>query len=70
MGTIDLSVTFGDVVHYQRETLSFKVINFQGPYNAIFRRPCYAKFMAVQNYAYLKLKMLGPRGVITVSRNL
>ena len=25
--------------------------------------------MAVPNYAYLKLKMLGPRGIITVSGN-
>jgi hypothetical protein len=29
-------------------------------------RPCYAKFMAVPNYTYLKLKMPGPNGVITV----
>ena len=69
LGTIDLSVTFKDVVHYRKETLSFEVINFQGPYNAIFGRPCYAKFMAIPNYAYLKLKMPGPCGLITVSRN-
>jgi hypothetical protein len=29
-------------------------------------RPCYAKFMAVPNYTYLKLKMPGPIGIITV----
>ena len=29
-------------------------------------RPCYAKFMAIPNYTYLKLKMPGPKGVITV----
>ncbi|XP_066351628.1 uncharacterized protein [Miscanthus floridulus] len=28
--------------------------------------PCYAKFMAVPNYTYLKLKMPGPNGIITV----
>ena len=28
---------------------------------------CYAKFMSIPNYTYLKLKMLGPNGVITVS---
>ena len=67
--TIDLSMTFGDAVHYQKEILSFTVVDFQGPCSAIFRRPCYAKFMAVLNYAYLKLKMLGPRGMITVSGN-
>jgi hypothetical protein len=32
----------------------------------VLRRPCYAKFMAVPNYTYLKLKMPGPNGVITV----
>jgi hypothetical protein len=29
--------------------------------------PAYAKFMAVPNYTYLKLKLRGPNGVITVS---
>jgi hypothetical protein len=29
-------------------------------------RPCYAKFMAVSNYTYLKLKMPGPNRIITV----
>jgi hypothetical protein len=32
----------------------------------VLGRPCYAKFMAVPNYTYLKLKMLGPKGTITV----
>jgi hypothetical protein len=32
----------------------------------VLGRPCYAKFMAVSNYTYLKLKMPGPNGVITV----
>jgi hypothetical protein len=32
----------------------------------VLGRPCYAKFMAVPNYTYLKLKMSGPKGIITV----
>ena len=48
------------------ETLTFKVVGFHGTYHAILGRPCYAKFMAVPNYTYLKLKMSGPGGVITV----
>jgi hypothetical protein len=32
----------------------------------VLGRPCYAKFMAIPNYTYLKLKMPGPKGVITV----
>jgi hypothetical protein len=69
LGTIDLLVIFGNAVHYRREILSFEVVDFQGPYSAIFGRPCYAKFMAVRNYAYLKLKMPGPRGEIIVLGN-
>ena len=48
------------------ETLTFEVVGFHGTYHAILGRPCYAKFMAVPNYTYLKLKMLGPCGVITI----
>jgi hypothetical protein len=32
----------------------------------VLGRPCYAKFMAVPNYTYLKLKMPGPNRVVTV----
>jgi hypothetical protein len=31
----------------------------------VLGRPCYAKFMVVPNYTYLKLKMPGPKGIIT-----
>ena len=48
------------------ETLTFEVVGFHGTYHAILRRPCYAKFMAVPNYTYLKLKMPGPCGVIPI----
>ena len=42
------------------------MVGFPGTFHAILGRLCYAKFMAVPNYTYLKLKMLGPYGVITV----
>jgi hypothetical protein len=32
----------------------------------VLGRPCYAKFMVVPNYTYLKLKMSDPNRVITV----
>ena len=38
----------------------------QRSYHTILGRPCYAKFMAISNYTYLKLKMPGPNGIITV----
>ena len=43
------------------------IVEFAETFHAILGRPCYAKFTAVPNYTYLKLKMPGPRGVITVS---
>jgi hypothetical protein len=42
------------------------VVGFRGTYHAVLGRPCYAKFMAVPNYTYHKLKMPGPKGIITV----
>ncbi|XP_066358347.1 uncharacterized protein [Miscanthus floridulus] len=66
MGQIDLPVTFGDRSNYRTETLTFDVVGFLGTFHTILGRPCYTKFMAVPNYTYLKLKMSGPRGIITV----
>ena len=42
------------------------MVDFSGPYHAILGRPCYAKFMAIPNYTYLKLKMPALNGVTTV----
>jgi hypothetical protein len=47
-------------------TLHFEVVDFSGPYNILLGRPCYVKFMAILNYANLKLKILRPAGIITV----
>jgi hypothetical protein len=66
LGRLDLPVCFGTPSNFRRETLTFEVVGFRGTYHALLGRPCYAKFMAVPNYTYLKLKMSGPNGVITV----
>jgi hypothetical protein len=66
LGQLDLPVCFGTPSNFRRETLTFEVVGFRGPYHAVLGRPCYAKFMAVPNYTYLKLKMPGPKGIITV----
>ena len=66
LGQIDLPVTFGNPTNYRTETLTFEFVRFHGTYHAILGRLCYAKFMAVPNYTYLKLKMLGPHKVITI----
>ncbi|XP_066324516.1 uncharacterized protein [Miscanthus floridulus] len=66
LGQIDLFITFGDHANFCLEVLTFKVVDFLGSYHAILGRPCYAKFMVIPNYTYLKLKMLGPNGDITI----
>jgi hypothetical protein len=66
LGQIDLPVTFGDVWNFRTETLTFEVVGFSGTYHAILGRPEYAKFMVVLNNTYLKLKIPGPKGIITV----
>jgi hypothetical protein len=63
---LNLLVCFGTPSNFQKETLRFKVVGFRGTNHAVLGRPCYAKFMVVPNYTYLKLKMPGPNGVITI----
>jgi hypothetical protein len=66
LGQLDLPVCFGTPSNFWKETLTFEVVGFRGTYHAVLGRPCYAKFMVVPNYTYLKLKMPGPNGTITV----
>jgi hypothetical protein len=70
LGQIDLPVWFGTPDNFCKETLTFEVVGFRGAYHAILGRPCYAKFMEVPNYTYLKMKMPGPKGVITVGSSI
>jgi hypothetical protein len=70
LGQINLSVWFGTPDNFRKETLTFEVVRFRGVYHSILGRPCYAKFMAVPNYTYLKMKMPGPKGVITVGSSI
>ena len=54
---IELPITFEDPTNCRMETVIFEVVGFHGTYHAILGRPCYAKFMAIPNYTYLKIKM-------------
>jgi hypothetical protein len=63
---IELDVYFGDNGNYRREKLEFEVMDWPSQYHAILGRPTFEKFMAVPHYAYLTLKIPGPRGTITV----
>jgi hypothetical protein len=67
VGRIKLNVAFGTSEdNFRCESLSFEVVRIKSPYHALFGRPAYAKFMARPCYIYLKLKMPGPKGPITV----
>jgi hypothetical protein len=66
LGQLDLLVCFRTPSNFQKETLTFEVVGFRGAYHAVLGRLCYAKFIVVPNYTYLKLKMSGPSGIITV----
>ena len=69
LGQIALDVVFGDSKNYRKEKLTFEVVDFQIAYHAILGRLAYVRFMARPCYVYLKLKMPGPRGVVTVIGN-
>jgi hypothetical protein len=67
---ITLHVTFDDHSNFRTEWLQFEVMDFLGSYKAILEKSCYAKFMVVPNYTYLKLKMSRPRRIITASASI
>src|SRR3954466_970240 len=69
LGMITLNVVFGTPSNFQKEKITFEVVDFPSAYHALLRSPDYAKFMAIPCYVYLKLKMPGPHGVITISGN-
>jgi hypothetical protein len=66
LGKIELDVCFGNSSNYRREKLEFEVMDWPSHYHAILGRPAFAKFMAVPHYVYLTLKILGPKGIITI----
>jgi hypothetical protein len=67
MGRVQLEVLFGKKGNSHREPIWFEVVDISSPYHALLGHPALAKFMVVPHYAYLKMKLPGPRGVITVS---
>ena len=68
-GSITLEVVFGSPDKFRSEELIFDVVPFRSGYHTLLGRTTFARFNAVPHYAYLKLKMPGPRGVITVNGN-
>src|ERR1041384_2803860 len=67
LGAVELEVVFGNRHNFARHVLEFEVLDWQSQYHAILGRPAFAQFMAVPHYAYLKLKMPGSTGVLTIN---
>ena len=66
-GSLALEVVFGSPNNFRSEELTFDIAPFRSGYHALLGRTAFAHFNAVPHYAYLKLKMPGPRGVITLA---
>jgi hypothetical protein len=67
IGKVKIDVLFGDKNHFRHEPIWFEVVDLDSPYHALLGRPVMAKFMMVPHYAYLKMKMPGPKGIITIA---
>ena len=69
-GSIKLEVVFGSPDNFRSEDLIFNIAPFRSGYHALLGRTAFARLNVVAHYAYLKLKIPGPRGVITVNGNM
>ena len=69
-GSITLGVVFDSPENFRSEDLIFDIAPFRSGYHPLLGRTAFARFNAVSHYAYLKLKMPGPRGVITINGNM
>ena len=69
-GSITLEVVFGSPDNFRSEELIFDIVPFRSGYHALLGRTAFARFIAAPHYAYLKLKMPGPCGIITVNGNM
>jgi hypothetical protein len=61
-----MDVMFGNRDNCRVENLIFEVVDLESPYHALLGGLALAKFMASTHIAYLKMKILGPKGVITI----
>jgi hypothetical protein len=66
IGQISLPVTFKTQENFCTETIQFEVADFETAYNAFLGWSALSKFMVIPHYTYLVLKMVGPRGVISI----
>ena len=66
-GKIKLNVVFGMPENYRSEEITFQVAPFNSGYHTLFRRATFTRFQAIPHYGYMKLKLPGPNGIITLA---
>jgi hypothetical protein len=66
MGKIWMDVMFGNRDNCRVENLRFEVVDLDSPYHALLGRLALAKFMTCTYVAYMKMKIPGHKGVITI----
>ena len=66
-GKITLDVVFGTPENYRSEEITFQVAPFNSGYHALLGRDAFTRFQAIPRYGYMKLKMPGPNGIITLA---
>ena len=69
MGQFRVDVLFDSKQNCRVENVEFEVVDLDSPYHALLGRPALAQFMATTHTSYLKMKMPGPNGVITIAGN-
>ena len=67
MGRIRLDFIFGTEENLRREPIWFEVVDLSSPYHALLGLLAFAKFMLNAHEPYLKMKIPGPNGVITIT---
>ena len=60
-------MVFGTPENYRSEEITFQVAPFSSGYHALLGRDVFTFFQAIPHYKYMKLKMPGPNGIITLA---
>ena len=69
MGRVRVDVLFGTKENCRVENILFEVVDLNSPYHALLGWPAFAQFMASTHVSYLKMKIPGPYGPITITGN-
>ena len=63
-------MVFGTPENYRSKEITFQVAPFSSGYHALLGREAFTIFQAIPHYGYMKLKMPGPNGIITLASDL